>query len=200
MSGRLGEPFGFKPGVVKLVGTIVGAFARRNSYSWNRGIAKVKIKFKGVLSKFLKFDRSDLLMNWLTRKDGQKINRPPKGRTYFSLTFLPNTFQFDILPDTFQYDLFTEHISVLPFYRTYFSSTFLLNTFQFDLFTGHIWKRSLAWLTFWVRQFFGFLFLDFKIKTKSLCFNYGNFGAQRRLLLSPLAWQHQAWTQRVKFT
>ena len=45
MSGRLGEldPLsGFKPGVVRLVGTIVGAIARRNSRSSNRGGAKVK--------------------------------------------------------------------------------------------------------------------------------------------------------------
>ena len=31
MCGRLGEPSGFKPGVVRLVETIVGAFARRSS-------------------------------------------------------------------------------------------------------------------------------------------------------------------------
>ena len=31
MSGRLGEPSGFKPRVVRLVGTIVGALVRRNS-------------------------------------------------------------------------------------------------------------------------------------------------------------------------
>ena len=55
MSGRLGEldPLsGFKPGVVRLVGTIVGAFARRNSRISNRGGAKVKIKTQGVLLNF----------------------------------------------------------------------------------------------------------------------------------------------------
>ena len=52
MSGRLGELdllSGFKPGVVRLVETIVGAFACRNSRSSNGGGAKVKIKAEGVL-------------------------------------------------------------------------------------------------------------------------------------------------------
>ena len=46
-SGRLEESSGFKLGVVRLVGTIVGAFVCRNSLSRNRGIAKANIKTEG---------------------------------------------------------------------------------------------------------------------------------------------------------
>ena len=92
----------------------------------------------------------------------------PFYQTHFSLTFLPETFQFwsfyrahfslifllhghisvwpfyrahfslTFLPDTFQFNLFTGHISIWLFYRTHFSLTFLPDTFQFDLFTRHI--------------------------------------------------------------
>ena len=40
------------PGVLRLVGTIVGAFVPRNSRSSNRGGVKMKIKTEGVLLNF----------------------------------------------------------------------------------------------------------------------------------------------------
>ena len=55
MSGRLGELdllSGFKPGVLRLVGTIVGAFVPRNFRSSYREGAKLKIKNPGCFVKF----------------------------------------------------------------------------------------------------------------------------------------------------